>query len=83
MAQFEIGQRVRVVSAEQTRFAPEGEEHCNCFVNIELGTEGTIVPQFPNDGSGVPMLLWSDGTMLIRRDDQTLFSVWPELVELA
>ena len=76
---MEVGTRIRVVSDQQTREDEDGPLHCNGWEPIATGTEGLIVPQYPNDG-GPATRQWSDGTILVRRDDGSLFSIWPELI---
>lgn len=46
---------------------------------VLAGDGGTVLPQYI-EGIATPSPVWRDGTLLVRRDDGTLFSIPPEFV---
>lgn len=46
---------------------------------VLAGDGGVVMPQYI-EGIDTPSPIWRDGTLLVRRDDGTLFSIPPEFV---
>lgn len=49
--------------------------------SVLAGDAGVVLPQYI-EGVATPSPIWRDGTLLVRRDNGTLFSIPPEFVDV-